>query len=149
MVNFNIEIQGLDKLNANFQKGPKTVYDGLTRAINKSAMIIVRNVKLVSPVKTGNLRRGVRATFGNLSAKIGVYNAPYAIYVHEGYGPHTIYPVRKKALFWPGAMHPVKSVRHPGYKGNPFMKIGLDNSRVEVNKTFDVEIQNILNKLAN
>jgi phage virion morphogenesis protein len=28
--------------------------------------------------------------------------------------PHTIRPRRKKALFWPGARHPVKLVNHPG-----------------------------------
>lgn len=31
-------------------------------------------------------------------------------------GPRTIVPRTKKALFWPGAAHPVKSVRHPGSK---------------------------------
>ena len=28
--------------------------------------------------------------------------------------PRTIRPLRKKALAWPGARHPVKSVQHPG-----------------------------------
>jgi phage gpG-like protein len=29
-------------------------------------------------------------------------------------GPRTIRPKNKKALFWPGAGHPMKAVRHPG-----------------------------------
>ena len=30
--------------------------------------------------------------------------------------PHRIVAVNKKALFWPGAAHPVKAVNHPGSK---------------------------------
>lgn len=37
--------------------------------------------------------------------------------------PHVIKPKFKKALSWPGAKHPVKSVNHPGSKisARPFM----------------------------
>lgn len=37
----------------------------------------------------------------------------------------TIRPVHKKALFWPGAMHPVKSVNHPGSRipARPFLVV--------------------------
>jgi hypothetical protein len=31
-----------------------------------------------------------------------------------------IFPTEKKALFWPGAQHPVRSVR--GQKGKPFLR---------------------------
>lgn len=31
-------------------------------------------------------------------------------------GPYTIRPRRKRALFWRGARHPVRAVRHPGLK---------------------------------
>lgn len=35
---------------------------------------------------------------------------------HAGKGKYTIRPRRKRALFWPGAAHPVRVVRHPGVK---------------------------------
>lgn len=43
-------------------------------------------------------------------------NVEYAaIHQHGGRTkPHTIRPRRKKALFWPGADHPVNLVNHPG-----------------------------------
>jgi phage gpG-like protein len=44
--------------------------------------------------------------------------------------PHTILPYRKKALFWPGALHPVKSVRHPGsaIPARPYLGISQKDS---------------------
>jgi len=42
-------------------------------------------------------------------------------FVHEGTKPHEIRPTTKKALYWKGALHPVKVVRHPGTKANKFV----------------------------
>ena len=50
---------------------------------------------------------------GGVSGKIAS-NVVYAPALEFGTKPHVIRPRRKKALFWPGAAHPVKSVRHPG-----------------------------------
>lgn len=44
----------------------------------------------------------------------------YAMAVQEGTEPHTIYPVNAKALYWPGAAHPVAKVEHPGTSPNPY-----------------------------
>ena len=41
--------------------------------------------------------------------------------VEEGTRPHTIRARGKKALYWKGAKHPVKSVRHPGSKAKPYL----------------------------
>jgi hypothetical protein len=35
-------------------------------------------------------------------------------------GPYMIRPRRKKALYWKGARHPVRVVRHPGLKAQGF-----------------------------
>jgi phage virion morphogenesis protein len=46
---------------------------------------------------------------------------------------HTIRPKRKKALFWPGAAHPMKSVRHPGSRipARPFLGVSeRDKTRI-------------------
>lgn len=37
-------------------------------------------------------------------------------------GPYTIRPKRKRYLYWKGARHPVKVVRHPGLKPQNFSK---------------------------
>lgn len=51
----------------------------------------------------------------------GGSDRPYAA-IHQlgGVTPaHIIKPKNKKALFWPGAAHPVKQVKHPGSKVPP------------------------------
>lgn len=148
MANFVVKIQGLKQLQANFRKAPVEVFKGLTTAINKSAFVITQNVKGVTPVKTSTLRTGIRPEFGPLRAVIRPHNAPYAIFVHEGTRPYTIRPKAKKALWWKGAAHPVRSVRHPGIKKNPFMEKGLEKSLKQVDAIFKNEVDKILTKIA-
>ena len=135
MITFTVNIDGLKTLQQNFQKAPVTVFKRMTQAINKSALLITTAVKNVTPVKTGNLRNSIRPAFSTLYASISPH-VNYAIYVHEGTRPHDIYPVRKKALYWKGALHPVKVVHHPGSKANPFMAIGLENAKGDVEAEF-------------
>jgi phage gpG-like protein len=45
---------------------------------------------------------------------------PYAPYHQFGTRPYEIVARLKKALFWPGAKHPVKGVHHPGLPARPF-----------------------------
>lgn len=52
-------------------------------------------------------------------------NLKYAKAVHDGSPPHVIRAKNKKALFWPGAAHPVRAVRHPGNKANPYLANAL------------------------
>jgi hypothetical protein len=79
-----------------------------------------------APMKTSNLKR-TRTSKVNDDGSRGTlaFTAPYAGYVHEGtglYGPHKtkIVPKNKQALYWPGASHPVRSVR--GMKGRPWVR---------------------------
>jgi hypothetical protein len=51
----------------------------------------------------------------------GSFSVKYARWVEEGTGPHVILPRHKKALFWPGADHPVRMVFHPGTKARPYL----------------------------
>ncbi|WP_448579257.1 phage virion morphogenesis protein, partial [Thermosphaera sp.] len=45
---------------------------------------------------------------------------PYAAYHQFGTRPYMIRPRSKRALFWPGAAHPVRHARHPGLPARPF-----------------------------
>ncbi|MBU4460302.1 MAG: phage virion morphogenesis protein [Verrucomicrobia bacterium] len=45
---------------------------------------------------------------------------PYAAAHQFGTGPYTIRPRGKRALYWPGAGHPVGIVHHPGLPPRPF-----------------------------
>ena len=74
----------------------------------------------------GILRRSIHTFSGPNYAGAGT-NIKYAAIHNFGgtTGPHDIFPLKKKALFWPGARHPVKVVHHPGSKipARPFMLI--------------------------
>ena len=72
-------------------------------------------------VKTGHLRRGITTDIGKLTVTVHTSNIKYARGVEEGTRPHTITAKNKKALYWKGARHPVKSVRHPGSRAKPFL----------------------------
>jgi phage virion morphogenesis protein len=66
-------------------------------------------------VNTARLRRSINYQTGKNSVEVGT-NVVYAA-IHQFGGKtkaHVIRPKKGKALMWPGAAHPVKSVNHPG-----------------------------------
>jgi len=72
------------------------------------------------------LRRSFTVHPGNGFVTVGT-NVPYAA-IHQFGGktkPRTIVPRNGKALFWPGAAHPVRVVRHPGstIPARPFLMV--------------------------
>lgn len=73
------------------------------------------------PRRTGNLYKSITAdVVSDTEAVVGT-NVVYARAVHDGRPPMVIKAKGKKALYWKGAAHPVKSVRHPGIKPNPYL----------------------------
>ena len=119
--------------------------------INLVEELEARAVKL-APVRTSNLVNSITSSV-SADGKKGTLKAtaPYAIFVHEGtglYGPHKemilIRPKNKKALFWPGAAHPVKSVKIKGQKPNPFFLRAI--REVDLQKSFEAGVMTFLNK---
>ena len=75
---------------------------------------------------TGRLRASITHRVTGNAVEVGT-NVVYAA-IHQLGGrtpPRTIRPRRKKALFFPGARHPVRSVRHPGsdIPARPFLGV--------------------------
>jgi phage gpG-like protein len=76
------------------------------------------------PFATGQLRKSLTSqVLSDTEAVVGT-NLFYARFVHDGtglYGPmrRKIGPKTKKALYWKGAAHPVKSVK--GMPARPFL----------------------------
>lgn len=89
--------------------------------------------------RTGALRKSIvkRMEYAGIELSVrisagGANDVTYAYYVHEGTKPHTITAKNKPFLvfYWPNAPGGAswvrtKSVRHPGYKGNPFLSRNL------------------------
>lgn len=70
-----------------------------------------------TPKRTGRTAASVSASInGGGSRVIGTFGSDYPVfeYLEKGTRPHIIQPRFKKALFWPGARHPVRVVHHPG-----------------------------------
>jgi HK97 gp10 family phage protein len=119
------------------------VDEGLRKGVNRITAEMTKASQVNAPYKFGNLRRSIHAEvagMGGFTGKViqdtGV--AKYGPYVHFGtglYGPEKreiiIKPANKKALFWKGAAHPVKSVKVKGMKPRPFMKKAFDEKKGE------------------
>jgi hypothetical protein len=121
-----------ETLIAGLQNKADRIPEELKNLVNTAAFAVDREVKEAAPVITGNLQGAT--SIDNLSdyeKRIFVDEgiAPYAIYVIKGTKPHDIYPVNAKALYWPGAEHPVKVVHHPGTEANDYFSTGVENAR--------------------
>jgi phage gpG-like protein len=70
---------------------------------------------------TGRLRRSIKFAAGPRGVEGYATNVQYAAIQQLGgvIKAHAISPRKKKALFWPGAAHPVRRVMHPGSKFPP------------------------------
>jgi len=80
-------------------------------------------------VQTGALRMGVTWRVGSrlMSRFVGVVKSVhYAMHLEMGTrAGGTIRPVNKKALYWPGAAHPVAKVEHKGMAARPYLRPAL------------------------
>lgn len=111
----------------------------LSGAVSKAAFALQGDCQAATPVDTGTLKASihvegpdVNATSVEAKVATGGESSSYAIAVHEGVGPRTITPVNKKALYWPGAAHPVKSVNNPGFAGRKYIERPLLAARPQL-----------------
>jgi len=106
---------------------------GLINVVSEVEARAIKNAPVSKP-KGGNLANSATSEVNNDATRGTVrFTAKYAGYVHEGtglYGPRKtlIRPKNKKALYWPGASHPVRSVR--GMKPNPFLTKAAEESNI-------------------
>ncbi|GIO36205.1 hypothetical protein J41TS12_10660 [Paenibacillus antibioticophila] len=59
----------------------------------------------------------------------------YGGILEEGSKPHIIRPKNKKALYWKGAAHPVKAVKHPGTKPRAVVEPTAKKYKVKIRDT--------------
>ena len=115
----------IDKFVIDLKDASENIRSDIQKVLKKSGFNIESKAKLNitnnGSVKTGHLRRGITTDVGNMEVTVHTSNIKYARGVEEGTRPHTIKAKNKKALYWKGAKHPVKSVRHPGSKAKPFL----------------------------
>jgi hypothetical protein len=147
-MDFTIQIAGLPQLIANFQQAPEIAAPILQRALSASQAILAKyTTKATVPWRTGFLAQTFQA---QLTAGLLRWypTASYARFVEFGTKPHVILPTNAKALYWPGADHPVKSVQHPGTKANDFMGRIAAAATPDINEQFGTALQQIVQAIA-
>lgn len=75
--------------------------------------------------RTAHARQGLHSGVDREGSRLILYlshGVEYGGLLEKGTPPHVIRPVKKKALYWPGAPHPVWKVHHPGTK--PYAIVG-------------------------
>jgi HK97 gp10 family phage protein len=124
-----------------FQSALQAAVDRLSgearEATRRAGDDIAKVAKSLAPVDTGRLRSSIRAigSGGRLTFKVTIgTDVEYAADVEYGTAPHVIYPKDKKALFWPGAAHPVAKVNHPGTRAQPFMRPAIAQAETILRK---------------
>lgn len=90
---------------------------------------ILSDAKDFVPKRTSRLHDSLRAEVRDKVLRVGSLDVNYAADVELGTAPHVIVPRNKKALYWPGADHPVARVNHPGTAPQPFLRPALFQRR--------------------
>jgi hypothetical protein len=98
-------------------------------ALNRTAEALVREVVKRSPFKTGTNRRSVQSDAPKPNVRRVFTTSGYGALLELGtgvFGPlgKRIIPTKKRALWWPGARHPVASVA--GRRPTPYFKPAFD-----------------------
>lgn len=121
MIGIQVSTSGMTGLAPLLQTRIKAAFKSATSSALASA-------RQSAPRRTGRLASSITLSrSGELDAEIS-YRATYASYLHEGtgiYGPRgrmiVILPRRKRALWWPGAKHPVGRVVQSGIRPRDFV----------------------------
>lgn len=83
-------------------------------------------LRIATHTKTGAMARSLKLAKvpGGWSISNDLQQAPHALFVHWGTRAHVIKPKNKRVLRWAGptGFSFAKSVRHPGYKGDPYLR---------------------------
>ena len=120
-----IDTNELDKFAVEITKLDDKIKDNVQKVLNNTGFKIEAqaktNLNRNKSVVTGHLMRGITTKIGNMEVTVHTSNIKYAPMVEYGTKAHIIKAKNKKALYWKGASHPVKSVRHPGSKAKPYL----------------------------
>lgn len=122
-----------------FQNLLGKVEQAIPLTLKHTATDVWANIRKESPTDHGRLAGSFALEGGDLTYHIKSA-VEYAFTVYSGSGKRgdtskgasgkviDIYPVSKKALYWPGADHPVRHVRHPGIPSNDYIDRAFDTT---------------------
>jgi hypothetical protein len=142
------QVLGLEAVQAKLLLGvPASVRARLLQTVTALTLELERHVKAdyltgqTLKVRTGRLRSSIHSeildTPTSITGLVGTA-VDYGRAWELGFQvpARTILPVKKKALFWPGAAHPVAQVNQPArtQAARPFLRPALDDMRQSIAK---------------
>ena len=140
-----VDTSEIDKFVIDLKDTSEDIRSDIQKVLKKSGFNIEAKAKLNitnnGSVKTGHLRRGITTDVGTMEVTVHTSNIKYARGVEEGTRAHIIRAKNKKALYWKGAKHPVKSVRHPGSKAKPFLIPAFEKEKEVIIKDLEKVIK--------
>jgi HK97 gp10 family phage protein len=107
--------------------------DDVKQAVERTRIDVQNEARRRAPVDTGRLRSSIVSRAEGSGRSVGYVigtNVNYAAAVEYGTSPHVITPRNKRALYWPGAAHPVAKVNHPGTKAQPFLRPAIEMTEI-------------------
>lgn len=134
-MDYEVKVQGLDGLISALKNAGGDARPLITKAVVASGLHIQQRARELAPHRTGTLQRSILLESSTMYSKVKV-NEKYGVYLEQGTGPYDIYPSKKKALFWPGADHPVRVVHHPGTAARPFFGPAIQDSKSFIHDQF-------------
>ena len=113
MVVASVHITGLRELRAALRQVDKEIAGELREGLKDAVNIISEDVKRQIPSRSGKAAGSVRAVSGGNTIWLvgGGARVPYYGWLEFGGKLPGKHPASKKALFWPGAAHPVNFAR--------------------------------------
>ena len=128
-----VDVNDLNEFSVKILKLSQEAEENVKKVVKKSAFKIQKeamsNLTKNKSVATGHLRRAVSTDIKSLEATVHTSNVKYAIMVEKGTKAHLIKPKNKKMLYWKGASHPVRIVRHPGSRAKPFLEPAFEKEK--------------------
>lgn len=121
-MNIDVDLAGLNKAIQKIKSWETEKVKQVKDTINESALNVQKGARRRVRVATGRLRASITIEpfNGGFAMAVGT-NVKYAKAVEFGSPARVIRAKRKKALYWPGASHPVKQVKLPAQPAKPFL----------------------------
>lgn len=99
------------------------------RGVRRLTEAIADDARAGCPIDSGELVESIGTRYPGKMRGMVIVGTDHWVPTEFGSPAHEIRPRKKKALAWPGGLHPVGKVDHPGTPEQPFMRPALYRRR--------------------
>lgn len=145
---FTIKIENLARLKDAFERYPEISEPLLQKGLLGTSALLAKYTRKQDPVpyRTGNLLQSFRQDSGRLYTR-WYPTAKYAMFVHDGVVAHVI-NAKGGGLASKDGQFFGKKVRHPGFRGQPFMPQILARAQPDIDNLFGDVLDKVVKAIA-